>query len=271
MPHHVIDSNNHFQSFVPRAFFQLKRGFVAVNVEYDSSTFDYASGCYGSWFFGARGFDDKSQEIFDGGVSDSVVTQLCDAPSSKIANCDLGIATHGWSQGAHIVGRAANHEPRVSAMLLFANGNDNSVAFSGDISCMNSNELDLPRERRRSIVGESDNFFGLYYGGVLEQQIATSGYDCRRNKSGYYDADHWNCFTKLPEGCNYGSGEQYCDDYDRFFTLGCAACNLLPEEGPCPSNTGLATNACPVEVPDSYLGGGATIEGELLSEVMMQC
>ena len=45
------------------------------------------------------GFEAKSEEIFGGG--DSVVSQLCDG-TNPIANCNLGIATHGWSQGAHL-------------------------------------------------------------------------------------------------------------------------------------------------------------------------
>jgi len=206
------------------------------------------------------GFSDKSQEIFDGDVSDSVISQLCDNHSTKLANCDLGIATHGWSQGAHIAALAGNHEPRVSATLLFRNGNDNSIPFSGDVSCTNANRLSLPKERRRSIVGESDDFFGKNYGGVLKQQIETSGYDCRRDKYAYRDGDHWNCFDKLPSGCHYGSGEQYCEDFGMFYTLACQACDEIPEEGPCPSKPWLITNACPNEVLDTYLGNGATIE-----------
>lgn len=50
---------------------------------------------------GCTGFKAKSQEIFDGNIADSVVSQLCDGPN-PIANCDLGIATHGWSQGSHL-------------------------------------------------------------------------------------------------------------------------------------------------------------------------
>ena len=59
---------------------------------------------------GCDGFKDKSQEIFDGNIADSVVSQLCDGPN-PIANCDLGIATHGWSQGAHlaVLGEKSTH------------------------------------------------------------------------------------------------------------------------------------------------------------------
>ena len=48
-----------------------------------------------------KGFNDKAQEIFDGTVADSVVNQMC-AGTNALANCDLGVASHGWSQGAHI-------------------------------------------------------------------------------------------------------------------------------------------------------------------------
>lgn len=36
-------------------FFQLKRGFVAANVEYDAGTFDYSAGCFGNWWLDKRG------------------------------------------------------------------------------------------------------------------------------------------------------------------------------------------------------------------------
>lgn len=63
---------------------------------------------------GCNGFKDKSQEIFGGG--DSVVSQLCDG-TNPIANCDLGIATHGWSQGAHL---AVLGERGILFMLSFS-------------------------------------------------------------------------------------------------------------------------------------------------------
>ena len=50
----------------------------------------------------------------------------------------------------------------------------------------------LPRERRRSITGENDAIFGggtLL--GVMEEQTATSGYDCGGN--------NLNCLQKSPE------------------------------------------------------------------------
>jgi len=195
------------------------------------------------------GFKAKSEAIFGGG--NSVVSQLCDGPN-PIANCDLGIATHGWSQGAHlaVLGErgysllcfslitlwshtsifhiiyqyllsplGGNYESRVSASLLFGSGNDNSYPLTGDLPCLDSGNLLLPRERRRSIVGESDDFFGGNVDGVLQQQRETSGYDC---------GDNFQCFIKLPDGCPYASGEQLCQEYNTYFTLSCPACVITP-------------------------------------------
>ena len=130
----------------------------------------------------------------------------------------------------------AGYQP-VSASLLFGNGNDNF--FTGDLPCLDSGNLLLPRERRRSIVGESDDFFGGNVDGVLQQQRETSGYDC---------GDNLQCFIKLPDGCSYASGEQLCPEYNTFFSLSCAACDIKPPN-PCPSNPGLITNMCPTTVP----------------------
>ncbi len=110
---------------------------------------------------------------------------------------------------------------------------------------MNSGNLLLPRERRRSIVGGSDDYFGGNVDGVLQQQKETSGYDC---------GDNLQCFIKLPDGCPYASGEQLCQEYNTYFTLSCPACDITPSDE-CPSNTGLATNMCPTTVPDTYLIG----------------
>jgi len=228
----------------------LQRGFIAVTVEYDDSVIDYASACEGNRIWDFKGFTHKAREIFDGSVADSVISQLCDGPNA-IANCRLGIASHGFSQGAHIAALGSNYEPRVSASLLFGNGNFNSY-ISARLECTDNDNISLPRERRRSISGDADRFFGGSFSGVLKQQKETSGYDC---------ADNFDCFRKLPAGCSYGAGEQYCEEYGRFFTLSCPAhCSTMPEEGPCPSNRDLITNACPDKVPDTYLGGDALIE-----------
>lgn len=80
---------------------------------------------------GCGGFEDKSQEIFDGNIADSVVSQLCDGPD-PIANCDLGIATHGWSQGAHlaVLGEKKVHTLKRDTLLSFSFLIDNIMRLS---------------------------------------------------------------------------------------------------------------------------------------------
>ena len=77
---------------------------------------------------------------------------------------------------------------------MFGNG-INNPHVRGDFSCVKSQNLALPRERRRSLTGANDDIFGDdgNVNEVLVQQKATSGYDCgdRLNcseggGSGYY-------------------------------------------------------------------------------------
>ena len=63
----------------------------------------------------AQGLMGKAKAIFDGSDANSAVSQLCDGPNA-IANCDRGIATHGWSQGAQI---ASLGEFSSASYLLF--------------------------------------------------------------------------------------------------------------------------------------------------------
>ena len=145
---------------------------------------------------------------------------------------------------------------------------------------MDNDYLKLPRERRRSIAGSNDGYFGGTFGGVLEQQIATSGYDCRRNTNGFFDTEqsyHTNCFAKLPEGegCSYGDGEQYCDATERYYSLNCPACDIVEV---CSTNPGLASGACPnrtldtyIDYPDTYIDGDTLIEGAVHFGVYITC
>ena len=90
----------------------------------------------------------------------------------------------------------------MSASLLFSNG---LLSTNGRYDCLKNDNIELPRERRRSIAGSADTFFGMTYNGVLYNQQQTTGRNC-----GYSN----DCFARS------------------------------------------------VQVPDNYIGGGATIAGK---------
>ena len=100
---------------------------------------------------GADGFRAKSAAIFEDRAG-SVINQLCSSTTAPV-DCSMGIATSGWSQGAHIAALAGNYNAQVTGALLFANGNYNDEFIATPVPCVNDDQLTLPKERRRSLVG----------------------------------------------------------------------------------------------------------------------
>jgi len=95
-----FDSNTHQRRDDIMQYEMLQRGFVAVTVGYDDSLFRPSMGCDStSGFLGSQGLLDKTKAIFDEDNNDSAVSQLCNLDE---VDCDLGIATHGFSQGAQL-------------------------------------------------------------------------------------------------------------------------------------------------------------------------
>eukprot|EP00986_Skeletonema_menzelii_P015218 scaffold11304_cov135-Skeletonema_menzelii.AAC.4 len=175
-----------------------KRGYIAVTVDYDDLAIKYTDGC--------NSFHQKSQKIFDASVTGSVLHQLCyenDFGHRDYipVDCQLGVVVNGWSQGAHVASLAGNYAPS-----LVTAGNSNwacGLSWSTcmwcvhtDVSCMNSNYISLPKEKRRNISGDRDTFFGACenWGGannrenVIQQLQAVSGYSCSSSRN--------NCFRQ---------------------------------------------------------------------------
>ena len=147
-------------------FMQLMaaNGYITVSVDYDDIPRSYTSGCNEP-----LGFKAKSRAIFDPTLPNSVANQVCNDDTTPV-DCAMGIATAGYSQGAHISIMARNYNPQVTGNLVFGHGNVNTAEGGAfDVSCVNIDQLALPKERRRSIVGENDQFFGRNYNGVLNQ------------------------------------------------------------------------------------------------------
>mmetsp|Transcript_9784 Transcript_9784/g.17660 ORF Transcript_9784/g.17660 Transcript_9784/m.17660 type:complete len:548 (-) Transcript_9784:307-1950(-) len=158
----------------------FNRGFVAVTADYASGIVSYG-GCYGRGITGSWGVDDKAKSIFDQDHSNSIPNQVC----GEHANCDLGIAVGGFSQGSQIVALAGDYDERVSAALLYGCGNfPNNGLLVGirDMQCMNT--VKLAKQRRRYFSGDNDGLFGLTYDGdhgTRSQMVEMSHYNCDTN------------------------------------------------------------------------------------------
>jgi len=188
-----------------------QRGFISVVVDYEDTVLSYRGGC--------DNFHQKSEKIFDASVTGSVLHQLCyeNAFGHREhipVDCDLGVAVNGWSQGAHVASLAGNYAPElITAGLFWGNGNDNwacalsyptcRFCVNTDVSCMNSNYVSLPKEKRRNISGARDKFFGACeddWGAnnrenVINQLRAISGYSCAYSRN--------NCFRQNLNNAGY--------------------------------------------------------------------
>lgn len=174
----------------------FNRGYVAVTVDYASGAATFA-GCYGRFLGdGSWGVDDKAKSIFDRDSSHSVTSKLC----GEHANCDLGIAVGGFSQGSLIVALAGDYDDRVSAALLYGSGNSPgylewTLAGITDMQCMNT--VKLAKQRRRYFSGDNDYLFGGDYDGTRSQLAEISHYRCDSNGGKGDD----NCL-RHPESCS---------------------------------------------------------------------
>jgi hypothetical protein len=142
---------------IPDRYFlreMVGRGFVSCVAGYDDSPVSYLEGC--------SSYHTKARDIFDPNQPGSLLSQLCPRNgTASHADCATGLAVHGWGQGAHLAVLAADYAA-VTASLQFGNGNLNGVLFvETNVTCVDSENINprLPPPRRRSVVGEDDQFF----------------------------------------------------------------------------------------------------------------
>merc|ERR1712008_25615 len=179
----------------------------------------------------------KARPIFNSRDQESCVARLCARPS---ADCNRGLAVHGFSQGAQLSALANNFAPQVSAALLMGHG-DNPLANSDLSSCMDYLDKHgqrniyhgLAREQVRSLVAEHDTSFACCFDHPdpkcckdkrtgRQQQTATTGYSCADGE--------YNCLQ--PDG----SGWFVVSDADARKSEGANHC--FAWTGNCPSLTG---------------------------------
>ena len=114
-------------------------------------------------------------------VQSSVVPCIQAVCSRPKANCDYGLAVHGFSQGGMLASLTKFYVPQVTATLTF------SAAFAlGGVqySCMRSQNLPLPRSKRRMLIGLWDTLL-ILGGNPRWQARLTSGYNCGPAASNY--------------------------------------------------------------------------------------
>ncbi|MHC5084636.1 MAG: carbohydrate-binding domain-containing protein [Planctomycetota bacterium] len=177
------------------------RGFVAVSVEYDNgwNTGGYPSNC--------SGILAKAAHIFDRTDPGSAISVISNLPG---ADCDLGIVTSGFIQGANLASLAKNYDDRVEAAFLIGNG------YTGWFdSCLQDSATVITTDRIRSIVGAHDTAFGASPpNGVRIQQEVTTGiscgggaYDCMQpDGSGWYMVQTFETADGDDDHCFYYSG-----------------------------------------------------------------
>lgn len=189
----------------------LARGYVAVAADYASDFNEYGF-CYGQEYlpfdpvegdgFMEYGVVAKARDIFDRGDEGSVQYQLCDGPDA-LANCSLGVAVSGVSQGSQIALLGSNYDKRVTAALLWATGDNVQTLrdFIGEtdildipMPCMDT--VQLPAVRRRHISGDADQYFGRDANGTIQQiqRMSRNYYDCEPD-----DGQQYDCLTRGPE------------------------------------------------------------------------
>jgi len=122
-----------------------KRGFVAVNIEYDNMGYP-GNNC--------SDFNEKAEIIIH------CIKQICEDPSNPHrVDCSKGVATYGYSQGGQLARLVSNYYDKVSAMLAFSATiatHSNSTADEQK-QCL---KVVLPQNKQRFIIGEKDDHFG---------------------------------------------------------------------------------------------------------------
>lgn len=177
------------------------RNFVAVSVKYNNGG-DEKNGFNKKWVCDESETGvGKSKNIFQGATS--ALGKLCAMPE---ADCSKGIAIAGHSQGAFIAlqsaaaAKAGAPSYAVTAILAASaslGGGNKGCAWpqTPSLSCIDGPALDenLPRSKRRYIIGEDDYITGGGPDMVYGENKQMSGYDCGASNdclqldgSGYY-------------------------------------------------------------------------------------
>jgi len=181
--------------------------------------------------FTCEGLERKASIMFDPNDPTSCVSQVCAQPK---ASCNLGLAVHGFSQGANLISLAKYYDPLVSAAFEQGNGNA-AIPPPDDMSrCMNYYQPDgsrnplkaLSSSQTRSVVGQNDEFFGCCYecpcndccdrttGHVYVQQVQTTGVNCSEGTFDCLDAEGsgWYVVSKAQSG--KPDGADHCFAYE---------------------------------------------------------
>jgi hypothetical protein len=192
-----------------------EKGFVAAQCQY--ANYDYPFTC--------AEFEVKAKDIYEETRPESCLAQVC---ARSKANCALGIAVEGFSQGAQLSSLSAYTAKNVSAAYLRGNGNS-AVRWSDLADCMdyldskgNRNPKHaLDRKQVRSVSGEHDEFFGCCFDkeccgnkpSVHEQLANTTGYDCSTGMNCLQQTDGSGWFVVSDAQSAKNDGADHCYAY----------------------------------------------------------
>jgi hypothetical protein len=122
------------------------RGFLSASVQYSNTESNQNCNTY----------QPRAQGIFDSNSSTSAVAVLCNLSD---ADCSIGIAVSGVSQGAELAVLSANYSSQVQAVFALSGG-DHFENIRIPLPCMNKANTNIPGNRLTIIDGQSDPYFG---------------------------------------------------------------------------------------------------------------
>jgi len=191
---YVPDSTNLYDGSEAKAFLSAASaaGFVAVSAKFEP------------WLFNAPGLDANAMCIDGGTRPRSVVAQACARPT---ADCSKGIVVAGFSQGAAIQLRAANHDSRVRAAYLIGVNEDRAVEAGArwrNALAKSAGTRALPDQALRIVNGELDSPSSKRdeLDAVTGTSCAATAFSClRADGSGWYVVRHSQVADKVAGQC----------------------------------------------------------------------
>ena len=148
--------------------YMASHGVVGASVFYNSDAYPVL----------CSGFRNKAESIFNISNEDSAIGVLC---KRSDVDCTMGVVVSGFSQGAQLTSLAKNYAGNiVKAIYESAGGNRLTLTGIGPgfVKCLSHEYLTIPTIDIRSVIGESDDYFGRTQPGLQHQQEAITGQIC---------------------------------------------------------------------------------------------
>lgn len=189
------------------------RGFVAATVEYVTGNYPTSCGV----------MEARARCIFDSTSAESAITKLC---ARAKADCNKGIVTAGFSQGANLATLGRNYESRARA--VFAIGDVYKPATINLKTCLQDSATAFTANQMRAVSGEHDGFAGGTPDSVRADLITVTGQTCgttvwdclQLDGSGWYMVKDAQVADGTADHCFFLSGGCNMPDIDSVFWMG---------------------------------------------------